>query len=159
MEIKLLKDRFQDSILEAYLDKGQAVAKVSPEQIHDVLSFCHEDERFQMNLLTDIVAVDFLGEEPRFEVVYLLCSTIHKHRLRLKVRLQEGQALPTASDIWKSADWAEREVWDMMGIKFSGHPNLKRILMFEGFEGHPLRKDYPIKQRQEIPEIEESLTK
>ncbi|MDX1386151.1 MAG: NADH-quinone oxidoreductase subunit C [bacterium] len=157
MNLESLKNQFNEAALETTLDKGQAVAKVSPEKIHDVLSFCRNDESFKMNLLMDVVAVDFLGETPRFEVVYLLYSTILKHRLRLKVRLEEGQELPTAQDLWKSADWAEREIWDMMGIKFSGHPNLKRILMFEGFEGHPLRKDYPIDRRQEIPEIEENL--
>ena len=157
MNLESLKNQFNEAVLETTLDKGQAVAKVSPEKIHDVLSFCRNDESFKMNLLMDVVAVDFLGETPRFEVVYLLYSTILKHRLRLKVRLEEGQELPTAQDLWKSADWAEREIWDMMGIKFSGHPNLKRILMFEGFEGHPLRKDYPIDRRQEIPEIEENL--
>jgi NADH-quinone oxidoreductase subunit C len=88
-------------------------------------------------------------------VVYLLYSLELNHRLRIKVRVAEGEALQTATDLYASADWAEREVWDMVGIRFAGHPNLKRILLFEGFEGHPLRKDYPMDKRQKIPVIEE----
>lgn len=155
MDLEILKNSFPDAVTEAYLDRGQAVAKVLPSRVHDVLRFCKEDLRLRMEFLMDVVAVDFLGESPRFEVVYLLYSLSHNHRLRLKVRLGDGDFLPTATDLWKSADWAEREVWDMMGISFTGHPNLKRLLLYEGFEGHPLRKDYPIDRRQNIPEIEE----
>lgn len=150
-----LKEQFGDGVLEAAVLRGQGVLRVAPNKIHDVLKFAKETPDYRMNILLDVVGVDYLGEDPRFEVVYILYSTELKHRLRVRVRVAEGQTLPTASDLWKSADWAEREVWDMMGISFTGHPNLKRILMFEGFEGHPLRKDYPVNKRQKIPEIEE----
>jgi len=155
MDLELLKNKFPEDVTETYLDKGQAVAKVAPAKILEVLQFCRDDEGFRMNVLMDVVGVDYLGRSPRFEVVYLLYSIEKRHRLRLKVRVNEGEEIPSAHEIFKSADWAEREVWDMFGIKFSGHPNLKRILMFEGFEGHPLRKDYPVNKRQPIPEIEE----
>lgn len=157
MDLQILKNQFGEA-LEAYLDKGQPVVQVQTNKIHEVLQFCRDDANFKMNLLLDITAVDHLEELPRFEVVYFLYSIEHKERLRIKVRLEDGKSLPTAINLWKSADWAEREVWDMFGIKFDGHPNLKRILMFEGFEGHPLRKDYPVKKRQKIPEMEELLS-
>jgi NADH-quinone oxidoreductase subunit C len=157
MDIEVLKNLFPNEITEASLERGQAVVKVKASHIHEVLKVCKEEPRFQFNFLMDVIGVDYLGETPRFEVVYLLYSLTHNHRLRLRVRVGDGQALPSATDLWQSADWAEREVWDMYGISFSGHPNLKRILLFEGFEGHPLRKDYPIEKRQQIPQIEEIL--
>ena len=154
MDIEKLKTLSEAGITEAYLDKGQAVAVVRLSHVHQVLKSLREAQEWDFNFLMDVVAMDYLGKTPRFELIYLLYSLRHKHRLRLKVRLSEGESVPSAVDIWKSADWAEREVWDMMGIRFTGHPNMKRILMYEGFEGHPLRKDYPINRRQKIPQIE-----
>jgi len=90
-------------------------------------------------------------DQSRFVVVYHFYSTAHKHRLRLVVPLNEDDAqLDSLTSLWPGANWLEREVWDMFGIDFRGHPNLKRILMYEGFEGHPLRKDYPVKKRQPL---------
>ncbi len=155
MDLEILNSLFPDAITQTSLDRGQAVAMVKSARIHEVLRACKQDPRLQFDLLLDVVGVDFLGQRPRFEVVYILYSVPLNHRLRLKVRVEEGEALPTVSDLWASADWAEREVWDMYGVKFEGHPNLKRILLFEGFEGHPLRKDYPTERRQKIPVIEE----
>ena len=89
--------------------------------------------------------------EERFAVVYHFFSTAHKHRLRLSVPLEESVArVDSLTSLWPGANWLEREVWDMFGIRFTGHPDLKRILMYEGFEGHPLRKDYPVKKRQPL---------
>jgi NADH-quinone oxidoreductase subunit C len=107
-------------------------------------------------MLADLTAVDYLrypGREdgPRFEVVYHLYSLRHNHRLRVKVRLDEDDAVvPTATSLWPIANWLEREVWDMFGIRFDGHPDLRRLLMYEEFVGHPLRKDYPIDRRQPL---------
>ena len=90
-------------------------------------------------------------EEVRFVVVYHFYSTKHKHRLRLVVPVEEAEAeVDSLTSLWAGADWLEREVWDMFGIRFKGHPNLKRILMYEEFEGHPLRKDYPVNKRQPL---------
>lgn len=155
MEIKFIQDKFGEAIVQAKVEFGQAILEVKPATLHELLQFCRDDSRLKMHMLLDVVAVDFPRQPSRFEVVYLLYSVELKVRMRIKVRVAEGEALPTATDLWRSADWAEREVWDMFGIRFTGHPNLKRILMFEGFEGHPLRKDYPINRRQQIPEIEE----
>jgi NADH-quinone oxidoreductase subunit C len=155
MDLEILKAQFPDGITAAFRDKGQSVVQAKPSHLYDLLKFCKDDPQCHFNILMDVIAVDFLGQTPRFEVVYILYSLIHHHRIRIKVRVEDGESLPTASRLWASADWAEREVWDMMGIPFRGHPNLKRILLFEGFEGHPLRKDYPINKRQEVPLIEE----
>ncbi|HCU25818.1 MAG TPA: NADH-quinone oxidoreductase subunit C [Deltaproteobacteria bacterium] len=155
MDLQALQNLFPEAITEAFSDKGQALVKVRAERIHDVLRTCKQDPRFAFDCLMDVIGVDYLGQSPRFEVVYLLYSLQLNHRLRLRVRVEEGASLPSATDLWASADWAEREVWDMYGIPFAGHPNLKRILLFEGFEGHPLRKDYPTERRQKIPQIEE----
>lgn len=157
MNLELFKEKFGEAILDAAKDKGQAVLKVTSAKLHEVLKFCKEDKTLDFNLLLDVIGVDYLSQSPRFEVIYLLYSIKQKHRLRIKVGIEESQNLATASDLWASADWAEREIFDMFGIKFSGHPNLKRILMFASFEGHPLRKDYPVAKRQKIPEIEENL--
>jgi len=91
------------------------------------------------------------GAERRFEVVYHLYSLAHNHRLRVKIPLtEENPVVDSVAGLWRSADWFEREVWDMFGVTFTGHPNLKRILMYEPFEGHPLRKDYPVNRRQPL---------
>ena len=96
-------------------------------------------------LLADVTAVDFHPREPRFELVYHLVSIEHRHRARVKVRLQGDAAhVPTLVGVWPAANWLEREVWDMFGIAFDGHPDLRRILMPADWEGHPLQKDYPL---------------
>jgi len=101
----------------------------------------------------DLTAVDYLrlNKKPRFEVVYHFFSLEKRHRVRIKVPAEtKDPEVDSLVPLWAGADWYEREVWDMFGIKFRGHPNLKRILMYEEFEGHPLRKDYPINKRQPL---------
>jgi NADH-quinone oxidoreductase subunit C len=108
-------------------------------------------------LLAELTAVDYHPREPRFEVVYLLVSLEHRHRLRLKVRLHGDAAqIQTVSGIWPAANWLEREVWDLFGIVFEGHPDPRRLLMPEDWEGFPLRKDYPV-QIQMTPRSSEPL--
>jgi NADH-quinone oxidoreductase subunit C len=107
----------------------------------------HPDLRF--SLLVDITAVDYWPREPRFEVVYLFVSIEHSLRLRVKVPLQGASAvIATVSDLWPAANWLEREVWDLFGIVFDGHPDLRRLLMPDDWEGHPLRKDFPVQVRK-----------
>ena len=125
----------------------------------EVLGELKENADFAFNLLVDLTAADFFGKEPRFEVVYHLHSLTHNHRIRVKIRLSEDETqTPSISALWKSANWLEREVWDMFGISFSGHPDLRRILMYEEFRGHPLRKDYPVNKRQPLVEERDPIT-
>ncbi len=100
------------------------------------------------DLLVDVIGVDFLPRAPRYEVVYHLVSIPNRRRLRVKVRVPDGGSVPTVQGVWPAANWHEREVWDMFGIFIEGHPDLRRILMPEDWEGHPLRKDYPVQIRK-----------
>lgn len=120
---------------------------VLPEQMLKVLLFLRDNPDSAFDMLTDVTAVDWLpfpDKGHRFEIVYHLCSTTHNHRARMKVRVaDESVKTPSATQVYPGAEWLEREVYDMFGLRFSGHPDLRRILMWEGFEGYPLRKDYP----------------
>ena len=128
--------------------RGQAVIVAAPDVVVEALRTVRDDAELQMDCLIDLTAVDYLGRSPRYEVVYQLQSITRHHRLRVKTCLDEPEpVVPTASGLWKSAQWAEREVFDMFGIHFAGHPDLRRILMYPEFQGHPLRKDYPLNQR------------
>jgi len=151
-----LRARFGAAVVETHAHRGDHTAVVERAAIVDVLRLCRDEPDLAFDMLSDLTAVDFLkfpGREdgPRFEVVYHLYSLRHNHRVRLKVRVDEDvAAVPTAVDVWPIANWLEREVWDMFGIRFEGHPDLRRLLMYEEFVGHPLRKDYPINRRQPL---------
>ncbi len=127
------------------------VVWVLRSEIVEVLRFLKSDPGFEYNFLADITATDEMPERPRFVVVYQLFSHTRFNRIRLKVKVEDGESVPTAVDVWPGANWAEREIWDMFGIKFDGHPDLRRILMDERWEGHPLRKDYPLRGYQIFP--------
>lgn len=151
-----LRERFPGGIVETHDWRGDHTVVAERSAIADLLRFCRDDEGLAFDMLMDLTAVDYLkypGREdgPRFEVVYHLYSLRHNHRLRVKVRVEEDDAVvPTAVPLWPIANWFEREVWDMFGIRFQGHPDLRRLLMYEEFVGHPLRKDYPINRRQPL---------
>ena len=133
-------------------DKGHAVALLPVEKLDDACRILKTDDQLNFDFLMDLTAVDWQDRVPRFDVVYHLYSTIQTHRLRIIVKVGEGQSVPSITGLWKIADWFEREVWDLYGIRFSGHPNLTRLLLYEEFKGHPLRKDYPYDQQQPIVE-------
>ena len=103
-----------------------------------------DTQSLRFNVLVEVTAADYLPRDPRFEVVYHLLSIPNRVRLRLKVRVGERDMVPTIQSVWPSAGWLEREVWDMFGVVFDGHPDLRRLLMPEDWEGHPQRKDYPV---------------
>ncbi len=148
-----LKEKFPEAVLEIHNQHGDETAVVKREALLDVLRFVRENEGFDLNILMDLCGVDGLKMKwsPRFEVVYHLYSMARNHRLRIKVRVDLKDAVvPSVTSLWPVADWFEREVWDMFGIRFEGHPNLRRILMYEEFQGHPLRKDYPYNKRQPL---------
>jgi NADH-quinone oxidoreductase subunit C len=105
-------------------------------------------EPLRFTTIIEITAADYIPRQPRFEVIYHLLSISRRARLRLKVRVHEGGTVPTVQDVWKGAGWLEREVWDMFGIVFDGHPDLRRLLMPEDWDGHPARKDYPVQIRK-----------
>jgi NADH-quinone oxidoreductase subunit C len=148
---KLLIETYPDAILDASLPQGDVMAVIRPEFLTKVIDFLKNDPRLMFNVLVDIAAVDYPKQKPRFTVVYHLLSLSFNRRLRLKAAVDEGEpGLDSLTPWWGSANWLEREVWDMFGIRFKGHPDLKRILMYEEFQGHPLRKDYPIKKRQPL---------
>jgi len=148
--IETLKGKFGDQLLGVGTHAGQAWVDVTRDRIVDILKSLRDDYGYDM--LTDITAVDYLnqGMPERFAVVYNLYSVKENIRTRVKAWVPESDpTLDRASALWRAAPWAEREVWDLMGIKFKGHPDLKRIQLPENYEGHPLRKDYPLTGRGE----------
>jgi NADH-quinone oxidoreductase subunit C len=126
---------------------------VEPASITEVLRFLRDDPAQAYEALIDVTAVDRVQTEGVFEVVYVLRAPKRRAKLVVKAKVPAADPrLPSATPLWKAADWVEREVWDMFGIRFDGHPNLRRILMYEPFEGHPLRKSYPYDRRQPLVE-------
>jgi len=147
---RLLEAR-PDALLETHARLGDATAVVRADSLVDVMRFLRDTPGLDFEMLTDLTAVDYLGREPRFEVVYHLYSVARNQRLRVKVGVPErAPKIETLVAVWPSANWMEREVWDMYGISFEGHPDLRRLLLYEEFEGHPLRKDYPKQRRQPL---------
>jgi NADH-quinone oxidoreductase subunit C len=140
-----LKERFVNAVQEVSEAHGELTLVVSREQIVALCRFLKDDPELQYNLLMDLGGVDYLGREPRFEVVYHLYSIPHNTRLRLKIRVPENDlVVPSVTSVWSTANWHEREAFDMLGIQFSDHPDLRRIYMPDDYPGYPLRKDFPI---------------
>lgn len=150
-QVAAVKARFGEALEEVRMPPEYPtdvpILYVKKESIVAVLQFLQADPQCDYQFLSDLTATDE-EIEPRFEVVYNLFSPTKRHRIRIKVRLREGEECPTIVPLWVGANWAEREVWDMFGIKFAGHPDLRRILMDERWQGHPLRKDYPLRGYQ-----------
>ena len=166
--LPLLKQAFPDARLFATEFRGQTTIVVTPDTLHDVLAFLKTDAGGDYDFLADLTAVDYLnypesrhgGPTGRFAVIYNLSSTTRTDRFFVKVLLDPALPtdgieddpalhLPTCTDLWPGAEWMEREVFDMMGIRFDGHPDLRRILLWEDYPAHPQRKDYPIVGRGE----------
>lgn len=149
-----LTKKFGDKILATHSQFGDDTVVVDPSVWLAVHQFLRDDSSTQMSMMTDLCGVDYPDRTPRFEVVTHLYSLTRKHRLRVKTQVGdsdgEGAVVPTLIEVWRSADWYERETWDMLGIKFEGHPDLRRILLYEEFEGHPLRKDYDAQKTQPL---------
>ena len=133
--------------------RGETSYLIRPNDLREVAKFCRHDLSF--DYLIDITSVDNFGEEPRFEIVYELYSITLAVHLRLKLKVsEEAGAVDTVSDIWPTANWHEREIYDMMGIKFNGHPDLRRILMWDGYPYFPLRKEFPLEGlASETPDV------
>jgi NADH-quinone oxidoreductase subunit C len=121
--------------------RDEVTATIDTVALIDACCFCRDELGY--NFLSDVSCTDWLDRDPRFDVVYHLMSLKHWHRFRIKVRVNDGERVPTVIPIWGAANWAEREVWDLFGIEFDGHPDLRRLLLPDGWVGFPLRKDYP----------------
>ena len=159
--LDLFTARFGDAVLKTGTTHGDEWALVDGARIAEMAAFLKNDPALDMRLLADLTAVDYSQFNPdkplaldapdRFEVVYQFGSVTKHHRIRLKVRVGGAQpSVPTLCDVYRTANWWERLVWDFYGVRFEGHPDMRRILTYESFEGHPLRKEYPIHKRQPL---------
>jgi NADH-quinone oxidoreductase subunit C len=149
-----LKERLGDGVLTHHAHRGDETALVAPHRLVEACQFLRDDRALSLRVLMDLTAVDWPQRELRFDVVYHLYSPSLRHRIRLKVQLADVEdgapEIDSVTSLWASANWYEREAWDLYGIRFRGHPDLRRVLLYQEFEGHPLRKDYPKEQRQPL---------
>jgi NADH-quinone oxidoreductase subunit C len=144
---------FGESLRDKTEFRGETTYTISASDLRNVAKLCQDNLSF--DYLLDITSIDNFGEEPRFEIVYHLYSMPHGIHLRLKLKIsEEVGAVDTVADIWPTANWHEREIYDMMGVKFNGHPDLRRILMWDGYPFFPLRKDFPLEGLpSEMPDV------
>lgn len=139
-----VEEALEGAVLKHDILKGELVLLARRESIVDVLQFLRDDRECDFKVLIDICGVDYPDRAERFEVVYQLLSLTQNNRVRVKVSTDENTPVPSVISVFSAANWLEREAWDMYGVYFSGHPDLRRILTDYGFEGHPLRKDFPL---------------
>ena len=152
--VRRYRDRFGAAILEALEDRKQHYLVVDSAQLSEIARYSCDEEKF--DLLEDYTAVDWPRREKRFDLVAILYSFPHNTRLRLKIPVAANERPASLAEIWPTANWLEREIFDMFGIEFAGHPDMKRILLPDGWQGHPLRKDYDILQ-QDTAWVRENL--
>ena len=148
-----LQERFAEKILSIDSFRGDDEATVAPADWLACARFLHDDPECAMDHFIDITIADYPEREPelpRFDVLLFVRSLGKNQRVRLKTRVGEGEDVDTLTSVWLGADWTEREAWDMFGVRFRGHPDLRRILLYDEFVGHPLRKDYPIQKTQPL---------
>ena len=150
--IDRIKSKYPRIIIDSNNFRGEQTITVKKESVLELLKFLRDDPELDFKFLMDLTAVDYLNrKDTRFEVVYHFYSLKHKGPLRIKIPVGEDDCtVDSVSSLWKTANWYEREVWDLYGIKFDDHPDMRRILLYEEFKGHPLRKDYPINKRQPL---------
>jgi NADH-quinone oxidoreductase subunit C len=157
--VSAIQKNFAGEVIDTHAQCGDETVILKREKLVDICRFLRDDGAMAFNMPIDVTAVDY-QEFPnhsgaRFQVVYHLYSLSHKHRIRLKVPVTEEDCkVPSVYCVWKGVDWFEREVYDMYGVIFEGHPDLRRILMYPEFEGYPLRKDYPLRGYQPLVPIE-----
>jgi NADH-quinone oxidoreductase subunit C len=145
--LQRLREHVGDALREVKVWRHETTILLAPPDLLRVCRFLKDGPELAFDFLSSVTGVDRLSlpdNSPRFEVVYHLYSLQYKRRLRLKVRVDEGEPVPSVTAIWESANWHEREVYDLFGVPFADHPDLRRILMPDDWEGHPLRKDYPV---------------
>ena len=151
-QIDRINLKYKGAILDSHDFRGDQTITAQKNVLRELFKFLRDDPDLDFKFLMDLTAVDYLNrKDNRFEVVYHFYSLKHNHRLRVKVPVSEDDCtIDSVSSLWKTANWYEREVWDLYGIKFNSHPDMRRILLYEEFKGHPLRKDYPINKRQPL---------
>lgn len=150
--VSRIESKFGDKVISTKEFRGEHAVIVALDALHSVLAFCKDELGY--NFLVDICSVDHETVHPRFEMVYELAYVDNSHHLRIKAPVAEDEQVESVVDLWKTADWHEREVYDMMGIKFLNHPNLTRILMWEGYPYFPLRKEFPLAGKPtEMPDV------
>lgn len=150
--VQALKEKFGDAVTGSTEFRREHSLSVKLESLKSLLRYCRDELNF--DYLIDVSSVDHFESEPRFEMVYELYGMIDQQHLRVKAMVSEDQELSTVSDIWPTANWHEREIYDMMGIRFDGHPDLRRILMWEGYPYHPLLKEFPLAGKaSEMPDV------
>jgi NADH-quinone oxidoreductase subunit C len=150
-QAKYIKENFADANVIEPIQHSNLIIYVAPEKIVEFLTFLRDDEKLSCKTLLDLFGADLLGlREPRFEVIYNFLSYKLNNRLTVKVALNDGEEVPTVTSVFSAAGWFEREAFDMYGIVFSDHPDLRRILTDYDFEGHPLRKDFPLTGYKEV---------
>lgn len=160
-----LKSQFGVAVIQTHQFRDDETVVVKRDAVREVLKYLRDTSELDMNFLMDLTFVDYLtfpqnrpvgdyagSADARYEVVYHLYSLKKGHRVRIKAPVAGGESVESVHDLWASADWMEREAWEMYGIKFAGHPNLKRLLTHHDFVGYPLRKDFPLKKRQPLSE-------
>jgi NADH-quinone oxidoreductase subunit C len=151
-DVTKLREIFGEKIVKIIEFRDEHTLCVELGSVYELLEKCRNDFGYEMIL--DISSLDHFGDDPRFEIVYEIAALDDSKHLRVKAKVSEEETVPSVTGIWVGADWHEREVWDMMGIPFSGHPNMKRILMWEGYPFFPLRKDFPLAGRPtDMPDV------
>ena len=158
--VEVLRAWSANAIEEVLEFRGETTLVVPRKVLLQVAARCREDEKLQFNLLTDATCVDRFPLEPRFELQYHLVSIPKKNKLRLRVKLfGDDPVVDSLVPVWPGANWLEREIFDLMGIRFTGHPDLRRILLPDDWEGYPLRKDFPVEGYRDIPAIATRYTR
>lgn len=146
--IEALQEKFPKAVVELSAQFGDDTLVIQKDALLEIMDFIYQ-KPYEFTMLLDLTCVDYMGETPRYQMVYHVSSLAHNLRLRLKAAVEEGDlTIDSLTGRWKNANWLEREVYDMFGIRFNRHPDMRRLFMYEGFEGHPLRKDYPLRKRQ-----------
>ena len=146
--IEALQEKFPQAVVEVSEQFGDDTLVIQKDALLEIMDFIYQKPH-EFTMLLDLTCVDYMGETPRYQMVYHVSSLTHNVRLRLKAAVEEGDlTIDSLTGRWKNANWLEREVYDMFGIRFNRHPDMRRLFMYAGFEGHPLRKDYPLRKRQ-----------
>ena len=149
LTISKLTEKYNDQITEMTKFRNEITVCIRPDKLIEILQYLRDENALGYNFLADLTAVDKYQESPRFEIVYHLRSLKYNFFIRIKTSIQDNQKIPSVSSLWQTADWLEREVYDLFGIEFENHPDLRRILTPNHWEDHPLRKDYPLTGKNE----------